>query len=99
MVERVQQVAEACIKDMQEYDSFLRKDLPARQVNLQANDFLANIYYFRICSYTEQIAVINYLEKFISEHKDVGVVFKFFFLMMLVMSLRACIMQIFVVNY
>ncbi|XP_027106461.1 DNA repair protein RAD51 homolog 3 isoform X1 [Coffea eugenioides] len=74
MVERVQQVAEACIKDMQEYDSFLRKDLPARQVNLQANDFLANIYYFRICSYTEQIAVINYLEKFISEHKDIKVV-------------------------
>ncbi|KAL3536967.1 hypothetical protein ACH5RR_000333 [Cinchona calisaya] len=74
MVERVSQIAEACVKDMQEYDSFLRKDLPADQVKLQPYDFLANIFYFRICSYTEQIAVINYLEKFISEHKDVKVV-------------------------
>ncbi|CAI9103678.1 OLC1v1002209C1 [Oldenlandia corymbosa var. corymbosa] len=74
MVERASQIAEACIKDMQEYDHFLRKDLPGCQAKLTSNDFLANINYFRICSYTEQIAVINYLDKFISEHPDVKVV-------------------------
>lgn len=105
MVERVSQIAEACIKDMQEYDSLLRKDLPARQVKLQANDFLANIYYFRICSYTEQIAVVNYLEKFISEHKEVSTV-TFYFLfsfrrkvsyssfMLLIMLLKACLSRL-----
>ncbi|CAA2996460.1 DNA repair protein RAD51 homolog 3 isoform X2 [Olea europaea var. sylvestris] len=71
MVERAFQIAEACIEDMQEYNSFLRKDFQACQNRKDPKDFLDNIFYFRICSYTEQIAVINYLEKFVSEHKDV----------------------------
>lgn len=71
MVERALQIAEACIEDLREYDSFLRKDGKPCQINKQPNDFLANIFYFRVCSYTEQIAVVNYLEKFISEHEDV----------------------------
>ncbi|KAI5647379.1 hypothetical protein M9H77_33384 [Catharanthus roseus] len=74
MVERALQIAEACIEDLREYDSFLRKDGKPCQINKQPNDFLANIFYFRVCSYTEQIAVVNYLEKFISEHEDVKVV-------------------------
>ncbi|CAA2996461.1 DNA repair protein RAD51 homolog 3 isoform X1 [Olea europaea var. sylvestris] len=74
MVERAFQIAEACIEDMQEYNSFLRKDFQACQNRKDPKDFLDNIFYFRICSYTEQIAVINYLEKFVSEHKDVKAV-------------------------
>lgn len=72
MVERALQIAEACAQDMLEYDRLLRKDSQAYRVNKQPKAFLENIFYFRICTYTEQIAVINYLEKFISEHKDVS---------------------------
>ncbi|KAG8644217.1 hypothetical protein MANES_11G109100v8 [Manihot esculenta] len=74
MVERALQVAEACIEDMSEYSRFLHKDLQAFQVGMQSKDILENIYYFRVCSYTEQIALINYLDKFITEHRDVKVV-------------------------
>ncbi|KAL0379671.1 UNVERIFIED_CONTAM: DNA repair protein [Sesamum angustifolium] len=74
MVERALQIAEACAQDMVEYDNLLRKDSQACRAIKQPKAFLENIFYFRICTYTEQIAVINYLEKFISEHKDVKVV-------------------------
>ncbi|GAV78650.1 Rad51 domain-containing protein [Cephalotus follicularis] len=74
MVERALQIAEACIEDMSEYSGFLCKDFQAGQVKLQPKDILENIYYFRICSYTEQIALVNYLEKFVSERKDVKVI-------------------------
>ncbi|KAL0397766.1 UNVERIFIED_CONTAM: DNA repair protein [Sesamum calycinum] len=74
MVERALQIAEACAQDMVEYDNLLRKDSQACRVIKQPKAFLENIFYFRICTYTEQIAVINYLEKFISEHKDVKIV-------------------------
>ncbi|XP_059318255.1 DNA repair protein RAD51 homolog 3 isoform X2 [Lycium ferocissimum] len=71
MVERALQIAEACLEDMRGYHGFLKRDLQGCQINMQPKDFLENIFYFRVCSYTEQIAVVNYLEKFISEHKDV----------------------------
>lgn len=71
MVERALQIAEASIGDMLENNGFTRK---ACQVEMQPKDFLGNIFYFRICSYTEQIALINYLDNFISEHNDVKVV-------------------------
>ncbi|WRX09658.1 DNA recombination and repair protein Rad51-like [Theobroma cacao] len=74
MVERALQIAEACIEDMSEYNRFIRKDFQACEIRMQPKDILGNIFYFRICSYTEQIALINYLDKFISEHKDVGIV-------------------------
>ncbi|KAJ4727143.1 DNA repair RAD51-like protein [Melia azedarach] len=78
MVERALQIAEACIEDMMEYTGFLKNDLQrnlqACQVKMQPKDILENILYFRVCSYTEQIALINYLDKFISEHKDVKIV-------------------------
>lgn len=73
MVERVLQIAEACAQDMLEYNNLLRKESQACQVDKQPKDFLDNIFYFRVCTYTEQIAVINFLEKFVSEHKDVGI--------------------------
>ncbi|WCJ22871.1 DNA repair and recombination protein RadA [Euphorbia peplus] len=74
MVERVLQVAEACVEDMAEYSKFLHKGMQTCEAGMQSKDILGNIYYFRVCSYTEQIALINYLDKFISEHRDVKVV-------------------------
>ncbi|MBA0554284.1 hypothetical protein Golob_013398 [Gossypium lobatum] len=71
MVERAFQIAEACIEDMSEYNRFLRKDFQECKIKMLPQDILENIFYFRICSYTEQIALINYLDKFLSEHKDV----------------------------
>ncbi|KAJ6400399.1 hypothetical protein OIU84_015950 [Salix udensis] len=74
MVERAQEIAEAYVEDISEYNRFLHKDLQACQGEIQGKDVLQNIYFFRICSYTEQIALINYLEEFISDHKDVKIV-------------------------
>ncbi|TYI69680.1 hypothetical protein E1A91_D08G169600v1 [Gossypium mustelinum] len=64
----------ACIEDMSEYNRFLRKDFQECKIKMLPQDILENIFYFRICSYTEQIALINYLDKFLSEHKDVKVI-------------------------
>ncbi|KAE9610750.1 hypothetical protein Lal_00021227 [Lupinus albus] len=74
MVERVLQIAEACIEDMSEYSSHFHKDFQASEVKTHPNSILENIFYFRVCSYTEQIALVNYLDKFITEHKDVKIV-------------------------
>ncbi|KAH1068384.1 hypothetical protein GLYMA_03G027600v4 [Glycine max] len=73
MVERVLQIAEACIEDMAEYSRHFHKDFQACDVKMHPNNILENIFYFRVCSYTEQIALINYLDKFITENKDVKI--------------------------
>lgn len=72
MVERVLQIAQACAMEMSMSYSFSQNGLPSGQVPMQPQDFLENIIYFRVCSYTEQIALVNYLDKFISEHREVG---------------------------
>ncbi|KAI3800455.1 hypothetical protein L1987_28546 [Smallanthus sonchifolius] len=75
MVERALQIAEACSADMAEYSRLYRKGSQARESKMMhPKDFLENIFYFRVCSYTEQIALVNYLDKFITEHKDVKAV-------------------------
>ncbi|KAI3499902.1 hypothetical protein L1887_35716 [Cichorium endivia] len=74
MVERALQITEACGDDMAEYSRLYRKGSHSHEIKIQPKDFLENIFYFRVCSYTEQIALINYLDKFISDHKDVKVV-------------------------
>ncbi|PAN30046.1 hypothetical protein GQ55_5G271200 [Panicum hallii var. hallii] len=71
MVERVYQIAEGCISDILEHFPHSHGKSSSGQKQLQPEHFLADIYYFRICSYTEQIAAINYLEKFLGEHKDI----------------------------
>lgn len=68
MVERALQITEGCIEDM------LLKDAQGFQQKLTPEHFLANIFYFRICSYTEQVAMMNHLDKFVSEHPDVKLV-------------------------
>uniref|UniRef100_A0A2P2IUS0 DNA repair protein RAD51 homolog 3 n=1 Tax=Rhizophora mucronata TaxID=61149 RepID=A0A2P2IUS0_RHIMU len=72
MVERASQMAEACVEDLSEYSRFLHKNLQACQVEIKCKDILENIYYFRVCTYTEQIDLINHLHNFILEHKDVS---------------------------
>ncbi|XP_043708499.1 DNA repair protein RAD51 homolog 3-like [Telopea speciosissima] len=74
LAECVFQIADACIKDMVENYPFQQKNFQACQDKLQPNAFLGNIFYFRICSYTEQVALINYLDKFILEHKEIKIV-------------------------
>ncbi|XP_068634879.1 DNA repair protein RAD51 homolog 3 isoform X2 [Aristolochia californica] len=74
MVERAFQIAEACVQDTLDNFVFHKKDFEAYQEKMQPKAFLENIFYFRICSHTEQVAVINYLDKFIEEHKDVKIV-------------------------
>ncbi|KAA0049049.1 hypothetical protein IC582_012351 [Cucumis melo] len=74
MVERALQIAEACIEDMSDYSVLLKKNAIPHQIQIEPKNILENIFYFRVCSYTEQIALINYLDKFITEHKDVKVV-------------------------
>lgn len=74
MAERAYQIAEACITDTQNNFLHHRKDFQNCQEKMQPNHFLANIFYFRLCSYTEQIAVVNYLEKFLADQKDVKIV-------------------------
>lgn len=75
MVERVLQIAEACVEDLSEYSHLLRKDAQDCEFKMHPNNILENIFYFRVCSYTEQIALVNYLDKFVTEHKDVGIKF------------------------
>ncbi|WVZ69970.1 hypothetical protein U9M48_018681 [Paspalum notatum var. saurae] len=74
MVERVYQIAEGCISDILEHFPHSHEKSSSGNKQLQPEHFLADIYYFRICSYAEQIAAINYLEKFLGEHKDVRIV-------------------------
>lgn len=72
MVERTLQIAEGCIEDMEKDKHFRQRDIRAVKEKLLPKDFLANIFHFRICSYTELIAMINHLDKWVSEHRDVG---------------------------
>ncbi|XP_077235561.1 RAS associated with diabetes protein 51C isoform X2 [Tasmannia lanceolata] len=74
MVERAFQIAEACIQDTLDKFGFQHNGFEACQEKMQPKAFLANIFYFRVCSYTEQIAVINHLDKFITEQKDVKII-------------------------
>ncbi|XP_074558478.1 DNA repair protein RAD51 homolog 3 isoform X3 [Curcuma longa] len=74
MVERAHQIIEGCIADLFENFEHRKKESLVCPDILQPNSFLANIFYFRVCSYTEQIAAVNYLEKFLEEHKDVKII-------------------------
>ncbi|KAF7826024.1 DNA repair protein RAD51-like protein 3 [Senna tora] len=74
MVERVLEIAKACTEDLSEYSHLIHKDAQDCVVKIHPNSILENIFYFRVCSYTEQIALVNYLDKFITEHKDVKII-------------------------
>ncbi|KAL5728100.1 DNA repair protein rad51c [Ranunculus cassubicifolius] len=74
MVERVSQIAEACVQELLENRIFQQRGFEAVKETMQPKNFLTNIFYFRVCSYTEQIALINYLENFITENRDVKIV-------------------------
>ncbi|KAK4795109.1 hypothetical protein SAY86_013103 [Trapa natans] len=74
MVERVLQIAQACAVEMSTSYASSHNSLPPSHILMQPEDILENIIYFRVCSYTEQIALVNYLDKFISEHREVKLV-------------------------
>ncbi|CAO2835092.1 unnamed protein product [Amaranthus hypochondriacus] len=74
MVERALQMAEGCIENIENGDYARPRNTRAFKEKLHPEDFLANIFHFRICSYTEQIAMINHLDKWVTEHKDVKLV-------------------------
>ncbi|PKI70414.1 hypothetical protein CRG98_009189 [Punica granatum] len=71
MVERVLQIAKACAEEMSANYDFSRNGLPSGQVLMQPQDFLENIICYRVCSYTEQIALVNSLDKIICAHREV----------------------------
>lgn len=74
MVERVCQIAEACIEKLKDIPGTSKRNIEEYHTKLKVDDFLSNIFYFRACNYTEQIAVINYMDKFIKEHVKVKVI-------------------------
>ncbi|CAO2835093.1 unnamed protein product [Amaranthus hypochondriacus] len=67
-------MAEGCIENIENGDYARPRNTRAFKEKLHPEDFLANIFHFRICSYTEQIAMINHLDKWVTEHKDVKLV-------------------------
>ncbi|GLJ25972.1 hypothetical protein SUGI_0498070 [Cryptomeria japonica] len=74
MVERVIQIAEACIQRLKGMScSNVRKEEEDHR-KLHVDDFLSNIFYFRVCNYTEQIAAVNHMDKFVEEHKEVKII-------------------------
>eukprot|EP01018_Ginkgo_biloba_P016183 Gb_10222 [translate_table: standard] len=73
MVERAIQIAQACIEKLRDIPLASTSEVQECQGKLHVDDFLSNIFYFRVCSYTEQIATINYMDKFIEEHKKVKI--------------------------
>lgn len=71
-MERVLQMAEACAEDVSKNYIFSRDGIATEKVVMEPKNLLENILYFSVSSYTEQIAVINYLDEFIKKHKDVS---------------------------
>ncbi|MCO5610719.1 hypothetical protein L7F22_064960 [Adiantum nelumboides] len=67
MVERALQMAQACVVRLHSPDGMSINS----EGSMNVDAFLSKIYYFRVCDSTEQIAVVNHLEKFLEEHKDV----------------------------
>lgn len=74
MVERVCQIAEACIEKLRDIPCSSERKVEECRTKLKVDDFLSNIFCFRACNYTEQIAVINSMDKFIEEHDKVKII-------------------------
>ncbi|CAM6121112.1 unnamed protein product [Calypogeia fissa] len=75
MIERASQMAESCIEDIEiRAPADLQVELEELKDKLNFNTFLSHIYYFRVHSAAEQIAVVNRMEHFLSEHKQVRLI-------------------------
>ncbi|CAN6465315.1 unnamed protein product [Victoria cruziana] len=74
MTERVHQIADACINDIGYGAAVQREHFQPSEERIDVNFFLENILYFRICSYTEQIAVVNNLDNFIAAQDNVRII-------------------------
>ncbi|KAF3771540.1 DNA repair RAD51-like protein 3 [Nymphaea thermarum] len=74
MVERAQQIADACVNEIAYGAAVQREHFQPSEDRINANFFLANIFCFRVCSYTEQIAVVNNLDNFIASQDNIRIV-------------------------
>lgn len=74
MAERAYQIAQACIEDIHEFFLHHRKSSQNWQKEMNPDNFLANIFYFRICSSTEQCALVDHLNTFLTDHNDVKII-------------------------
>lgn len=71
MVERAFQMAQACVAPPCCVNGAVFKQM---EESFNVDSFLSNIYYFRVCDSTEQVAIVNHLETFLEEHKEVKLV-------------------------
>lgn len=71
MVERALQMAQACATQLHCARAAISKQMEPRAM---VEYFLSRIFYFRVCDSTEQLAVVNYLESFLEDHKEVKLV-------------------------
>ncbi|XP_031487561.1 DNA repair protein RAD51 homolog 3 isoform X2 [Nymphaea colorata] len=74
MVERAQQIADACANEIAYGAAVQREHFQPSEERINANFFLENIFCFRVCSYTEQIAVVNNLDNFIASQDNIRIV-------------------------
>lgn len=73
MVERaVQMIESSVVEIMRRAMLDPQVDMEALKSEVNVDKFLSQIYYFRIHDVSEQVAVINTLEKFMIEHGQVG---------------------------
>lgn len=59
MVERAYQIAEGCITYTLDNFGQHQKVILACQQQMWPNKFLANVFYFHLCSYAEQLTLLN----------------------------------------
>lgn len=75
MVERIEQMARACVAHLQRMASVSRNPaMAAAAAGIDAHELLANIFYFRAHTATEQIAAINMLDSLAAEQQNVRLV-------------------------
>ncbi|KAL3677410.1 hypothetical protein R1sor_027358 [Riccia sorocarpa] len=77
MVERAVQMTESRVNELMKkasVDSQLKVNLENLKREVNVDHFLSHIYYFRIHDATEEVAVINSMEKFMVDHSEVRLI-------------------------
>lgn len=74
MVERVVEIADACIRHLKKLGNSGNAAQKAAASNLSRDQMLANIHYVRVRDYTEQLAVTQMLSSFVASHPQVKLI-------------------------
>eukprot|EP00271_Cylindrocystis_brebissonii_P001866 TRINITY_DN12185_c0_g9_i1.p1 TRINITY_DN12185_c0_g9~~TRINITY_DN12185_c0_g9_i1.p1 ORF type:complete len:351 (+),score=56.76 TRINITY_DN12185_c0_g9_i1:174-1226(+) len=75
MVERALEMAVGMIDDVKHLAAVShRPDVERLMTLITPDEILSRIHYYRVHDYTEQIAVINLLEEFLENHRDVKLI-------------------------